>query len=147
MLGRAPNCAYEHAEQNFIQASIRPAEPKGRRKMQIVHEQSGGLDVHKKSVVACRMRVGRRGKKERETHTFGTTTPALLALAEWLRAWEIEDVAMESTGEYWKPIYNILEGQFNVILVNAQHVKQVPGRKTDVRDAAPTGHPLAELQM
>lgn len=111
--------------------------------MQIVHEQSAGLDVHKKTVVACRMRVGHRGKKERETHTFGTTTPALLELSDWLAEWKLEDVAIESTGEYWKPIYNILEGHFNVMLVNAHHVKQVPGRKTDVRDA----EWLAELQM
>ena len=111
--------------------------------MRIVHEKCGGLDVHKKSVVASRIRVGSRGKKERETQTFGTTTPDLLKLADWLTEWEIQDVAMESTGVYWKPIYNILEGQVNVILVNAQHVKQVPGRKTDVRDA----EWLAELQM
>lgn len=111
--------------------------------MRIVHETSGGLDVHKRSVVACRMNLGPHGKKIRETRTFGATTAALLEMADWLAAWQIESVALESTGEYWKPVYNVLEGQFELILVNALHVKHVPGRKTDVRDA----EWLAELQM
>ena len=111
--------------------------------MRIVYTTSGGLDVHKKNVVACRMRVGAHGKKERETCTFGTTTAALLALSDWLAEWRIAQVALESSGEYWKPIYNVLEGQFNLVLVNAHHVKHVPGRKTDVKDA----EWLAELQM
>ena len=111
--------------------------------MRIVYKTSGGLDVHKKNVVACRMKVGAHGKKVRETHTFGTTTAALLELSDWLGEWPIEHVALESTGEYWKPIYNVLEGQFKLVLVNAHHVKHVPGRKTDVKDA----EWLAELQM
>ena len=111
--------------------------------MRIVYKTSGGLDVHKKNVVACRMKMGAHGKKVRETHTFGTTTAALLELSDWLGEWSIEHVALESTGEYWKPIYNVLEEQFKLVLVNAHHVKHVPGRKTDVKDA----EWLAELQM
>jgi transposase len=93
------------------------------------------LDVHKKSVVACRRRLGDGERVEQEVRTFGTTTAEVLALLDWLLAWEVTIVAMESTGEYWKPVFNLLEGNVEVILVNAQHVKQVPGRKTDVKDA------------
>jgi transposase len=93
------------------------------------------LDVHKKTVVACRRRLGAAGNVEQEVRTFGTTTAELLALLDWLLAWEVTMVALESTGEYWKPVFNLLEGNVEVILVNAQHVKQVPGRKTDVKDA------------
>ncbi len=98
--------------------------------MEIIHERSAGLDVHKKTVVASR-----HNGKGYETQTFGTTTGALLTLLDWLQKHEITHVAMESTGEYWKPVHNILEGNVEVWLVNAQHVKTVPGRKTDVKDA------------
>jgi transposase len=87
-------------------------------------------DVHKKTVVVCRVRRG-----EQETRTFGTTTRELLQLLDWVLAWGCTHFAMESTGEYWKPVYNILEGNLEVWLVNARHVKAVPGRKTDVQDA------------
>jgi transposase len=97
--------------------------------MEVVHERCAGLDVHKASVVACR--VG----DSSEVKSFGTTTEALLALADWLRAGGVSHVAMESTGVYWRPIYNVLEGDFEVLVVNAQHIKHVPGRKTDVNDA------------
>jgi transposase len=100
-----------------------------------MYERCAGLDVHKKTVVACRRRLDEGGQEEREVKTFGTMTGELLALGDWLGEWEIEQVVMESTGEYWKPIYNLLEGNFGVMLVNARHVKQVPGRKTDVLDA------------
>ncbi len=103
--------------------------------MEVIFEQCAGLDVHKKTVVACRRRPAAKGSKEQETRTFGTTTPDLLTLLDWLQAWDITHVAMESTGEYWKPVFNILEGNLEVWLVNAQHVKTVPGRKTDVQDA------------
>jgi transposase len=98
--------------------------------MDRVYERCAGLDVHKKTVVACRM-VGR----QREVRHFGTTTVELLSLADWLRSAGITHVAMESTGVYWKPIYNIVEGEFEVLVVNAQHIKNVPGRKTDINDA------------
>ena len=103
--------------------------------MRLVYERCAGLDVHKKTVVACRVRSGEQGAWEQEVRTFGTMTCDLLDLLDWLLAWEVTHVAMESTGEYWKPVYNLLEGQLEILLVNAKHVKNVPGRKTDVKDA------------
>jgi transposase len=103
----------------------------------------GGLDVHKKTVVACRMRVTAEGRIEWEVKSFGTMTAELLKLHDWLSEWEVQQVAIESTADYWKPIFNILEDQFEVVLVNAQHVKKVPGRKTDASDA----EWLAELML
>jgi len=103
--------------------------------MQVIHERCAGLDVHKKTIVACRMWTKQNGHVVKETCSFGTTTTELLRLQDWLLAWECSHVAMESTGEYWKPVYNILEGQVEILLVNARHVKSVPGRKTDVGDA------------
>jgi transposase len=100
--------------------------------MQVVHEVCCGLDVHKKSVTACVLWAsGRR----RQTRAFGTFTRELLELSDWLRACGVSHVAMESTGVYWKPVWNLLEGQFEVLLVNAQHIKAVPGRKTDQKDS------------
>jgi transposase len=104
--------------------------------MRVMNEKCGALDVHKKTVVACPRWTQGDGTVKEEVRTFGTTTPELLAMGDWLREWEVSIVAMESTGEYWKPIHNLLEGEVEVILVNASHVKQVPGRKTDVKDAA-----------
>jgi transposase len=103
--------------------------------MRIIHQQVGGLDIHKKTVVATRMRVTEDSRLDWETETFGTTTPDLLLLHDWLQAWGCTHVAMESTGDYWKPVFNLLESDFEVLLVNAQHVKHVPGRKTDVSDS------------
>ena len=102
--------------------------------MRMLHSHCAGLDVHKKSVMACRRRL-LEGHLEIEVRTFGTTTAEILALLDWLLAWELTAVAMESTGVYWKPLYNLLEDQLELLLVNAQHVKNVPGRKTDVQDA------------
>lgn len=102
--------------------------------MEVLYERCAGLDVHKKSVVACRCKqVSRR--IEREVKRFGTTLPELLEMLVWLREWGCSHIGMESTGDYWKPIYNVLEGQFEIVLTNAQHVKYVPGRKTDMKDA------------
>jgi transposase len=103
--------------------------------MQIVYECCAGLDVHKKSVVACRIHTKPNGHIVQETRTFGTTTAELLRLLDWLLQWGCTHVALESTGEYWKPVYNILEGNLEIVLVNAHHIKTVPGRKTDVKDA------------
>jgi transposase len=103
--------------------------------MDIIHACCAGLDVHKRTVVACIRRVGPDGAVSREVRTFGTMTAELLALSDWLATQDVSHVAMESTGVYWKPIFNLLEGSFEVILVNAHHLKQVPGRKTDVKDA------------
>jgi transposase len=103
--------------------------------MDSVYSVCAGLDVHKKTVVACVRRRDRSGKTRSQTRTFGTTTDELLELGDWLSQSKVTHVAMESTGVYWKPIWNLLEGQFEILLVNAQHIKQVPGRKTDVKDA------------
>jgi len=91
--------------------------------------------VHKKIVVAAIIVPDPAGGWYKETRTFGTMTIDLLALSDWLTSQGVTHVAMESTGEYWKPVFNILEANFEVLLVNAQHVKAVPGRKTDVKDA------------
>jgi transposase len=103
--------------------------------MDLLHTHGAGLDVHKKTVVAHARITDTRGRVTRHTRTFGTMTADLLALAAWLLQLEVTHIAMESTGEYWKPVYNILEGSFIVLVVNAQHIKNVPGRKTDVKDA------------
>jgi len=103
--------------------------------MQVVHERCAGLDVHKKTVVACRMVPDGEAGWQIKIRTFQTMTADLLSLADWLRHEQITHVAMESTGVYWQPVYNILEADFEVLLVNAKHIKFVPGRKTDVKDA------------
>ncbi len=103
--------------------------------MEILYARCCGLDVHKRSVVACLVVPGSEGKPAQEVRTFGTMTNDLLALSDWLAAAGCTQVAMESTGVFWKPIYNLLEGTFELLVVNAQHIKAVPGRKTDVRDA------------
>ncbi|MDX1414299.1 MAG: IS110 family transposase [Candidatus Promineifilaceae bacterium] len=100
-----------------------------------MYERCAALDVHKKTVTACTRWTQANGKVKSEVQTFGTTTPELLEMMDWLSDWEVTTVAIESTGEYWKPVFNLLEGNFEVLLVNAKHVKQVPGRKTDVKDA------------
>ena len=93
-----------------------------------------GLDVHRRSVAACVRRLEAGGRLHQETRTFGTMTRDILELADWLAAQGVTHVAMEATGVYWKPIYNLLEDRFTLLLVNARHVKHVPGRKTDVQD-------------
>lgn len=99
--------------------------------MRVVHERCAGLDVHKNTVVVCAI-TGER----QEVRTFGTMTQSLLSMVQWLEELGCREVAMESTGVYWKPVYNLLEAaEFKPIVVNAQHIKAVPGRKTDVRDA------------
>jgi transposase len=103
--------------------------------MEVVHERCCGLDVHKRTVVACLLTLGERGQPVREVRTFGTMAADLLQLREWLAAAGCTHAAMESTGVYWKPVYNALEGVVELLVVNAQHVKMVPGRKTDVSDA------------
>jgi transposase len=102
--------------------------------MDIIHERCCGLDIHKKTVVACLLVAGPSGQPRKQIRTFSTMTDDLLALADWLAAAGCTHVAMESTGIYWQPIYNLLEERFTLLLVNARHIKAVPGRKTDVRD-------------
>ncbi len=98
--------------------------------MEVIYSHSCGLDVHKQKVVACTITPA--GK---EIRTFSTMTEDLLQMKDWLAELGISHVAMESTGVYWKPVYNLLEGQFELLVVNAQHIKNVPGKKTDVKDA------------
>ncbi|HEU5085846.1 MAG TPA: IS110 family transposase, partial [Roseiflexaceae bacterium] len=99
------------------------------------YARCAGLDVHKKTVVVCARLISTDGTLTTHIRTFGTTTAELLNLVAWLVALEVTHIAMESTGEFWKPVYNLLEGSFTVLVVNAAHIKYVPGRKTDVKDA------------
>jgi transposase len=99
--------------------------------MEVIHERCSGLDIHKKTVVACRITP-----EGQETRTFRTMTSGLLELADWLVQGQVTHVAMASTGVFWKPVYNLLEGlDLTLLVVNARHIKAVPGRKTDVKDA------------
>lgn len=103
--------------------------------MKALIERCAGLDVHKATVVATMRIPDANGEREVTTQTFATTTAGLLALCDWLEAAGVTDVALESTGDYWKPVYYVLEDHVRLLLVNAQHVKQVPGRKSDVTDS------------
>jgi transposase len=102
--------------------------------MEVLHPRCAGLDVHKDSVVAC-VRIQEGSTVRQNVESFGTTTKALLALHDWLQEQSVTHVAMEATGVYWKPVWHVLEGSFELVLANASHVKNVPGRKTDVNDA------------
>src|SRR5574341_2319279 len=103
--------------------------------LKAVYPNCAGLDVHKKFVTVCRLRVDARGVTHAERRKYSTLTADLEALATWLAAGRCTHVAMESTGVYWQPIYNILEGRFELFVVNAQAIKRMPGRKTDLTDA------------
>jgi transposase len=103
--------------------------------MDVIYACCCGLDIHKKTVVACLMTSAEGQPPLKEVRTFRTMTAELLLLADWLQAAGCTHVAMESTGVYWRPVYNLLEGLFTLLVVNAQHIKAVPGRKTDVKDA------------
>ena len=102
--------------------------------MEVLHERCAGLDVHKATVVAC-LRVQERGRVQREVRRWGTTTAELLALGDWLQQAGCTRVAMEATGVYWKPVWHILEGELELLLANPAHIRNVPGRKSDVNDA------------
>jgi len=102
--------------------------------MRIVYARCCGLDVHKKSISACLLTPDDQGGTQQQVRRFVTMTRDLLELSDWLASNQVTHVAMESTGVYWKPVWNIFEGIFTILLVNAQHVKAVPGRKTDVKD-------------
>jgi transposase len=104
--------------------------------MQVVYRRCCGLDVHKKTVVACVLITHEDGTVERQLRTFGTMTSDLLSLSDWLDCRGVTHIALESTGVYWQPVYNILEAEARtIVLVNAQHIKAVPGRKTDAKDS------------
>jgi len=139
-LSGPPDCCHEHACQirQFSEAPGRrwcPSIPLGGF-METVVERPGALDVHKAQVTAC-VRVPAAHSTGREQHVaeFPTTVAGLLTLRDWLAAHGVTQVTMEATGVFWKPIWAILEDEFELLLVNARHVKQVPGRKTDVKDA------------
>jgi transposase len=103
--------------------------------MNLMYERCAGLDVHKRNVVVCAIIADTKDHRHKEWRTFSTMTPDLLLLRDWLKVLGVTQVAMESTGVFWKPIFNILEGHLDVMVVNAQHLKAVPGRKTDTKDA------------
>jgi transposase len=103
--------------------------------MEVLYPHCAGLDVHKRTVVACIAHTDGRGHATWTTQTWGTTTPDLLALQAWLVTEHVTHVAMEATGSYWKPVYNLLDGVFTTWVVNPAHIKNVPGRKTDINDA------------
>jgi transposase len=111
-----------------------PVRDSRRTGMDVMYERCCGIDVHKDSVVACVVTGPKGASFSREVRSFGTTTDDLLKLRDWLEQEKVAHVAMESTGVYWKPVYNVLEGGPDLLLVNAQHVKALPGRKTDVKD-------------
>jgi transposase len=103
--------------------------------MNLLYERCAGLDVHKRNVLVCASTPDAQGQRHKERRTFSTMTPELLRMRRWLKDLGVTHVAMESTGSFWKPLFHILEGHLEVLVVNAQHLKAVPGRKTDVKDA------------
>jgi transposase len=103
--------------------------------MDTLIERCAGLDVHKASVTATVRVAGEQGARQTQTRTFRTTTAGLVLLGDWLASFGVTVVGMESTGVYWKPVYYLLEDGFECWLLNAQHLKNVPGRKTDVADS------------
>jgi transposase len=107
----------------------------GATAMEVLYPRCSGLDVHKRFLVACLSIVQTNGQRQKELRQFTTMTSEILALKEWLQASGCRQIAMESSGVYWKPVFHLLEGEFEIVLVNAQHMKAVPGRKTDVKDA------------
>ena len=106
---------------------------RGSKTMEVLYERCAGIDVHKKMVKVCLLTPGEGKAPQREIRTYATTTPEVLALRDWLKAEECPHIAMESTGVYWKPLFNLLENDFAILVVNAQHLKTIPGRKTDVK--------------
>src|SRR5680860_1383691 len=137
---QAPRTAAASANPRFfnersLQATSYRRPRRWEAEMDTLVERCGGLDVHKAQVTAT-VRIDERGApREQHTQTFATTTRGLLALADWLASWHVTRVGMEATGVYWKPVYYALEDSFETWLLNAQHLKNVPGRKTDVADS------------
>ena len=103
--------------------------------MEVQHTRCAGIDIHKKSITVCVL-IREEGRREQKyLREFGTTTSEILTCVDWLQDLGITHIAMESTGVYWRPIWNLMEGQFELLLANATHIKHVPGRKTDVKDS------------
>ena len=131
----SPPLAGEHAWETVASFDVlRGRAAPGDLAMETLYTRCAGLDVHKKTVMACVRRIDPAGRASESVRTFGTMTGELLALSDWLAEQGVTHVAMESTGVYWKPIFNLLEGRFEVLLVNPGHMKNVPGRKTDIQD-------------
>ena len=102
--------------------------------MRVLHQTCAGMDVHKKDIKVCLVTRDSQGQRQEEIRSFRTMTRDVLAMRAWLQGQGCTIIAIESTGVYWKPIFNLFEGDFTVLLVNPSHIKQVPGRKTDVKD-------------
>src|SRR5262245_31557476 len=124
----------EHAWQTVASVRCPRSGSRPEATMEAIYPRCAGLDIHKTTVVACVRRLDPAGRVHETVRTFGTMTAELLALADWLAEAGVTHVAMESTGVFWKPVFNLLEGRFEVLLVNPRHIKQVPGRKTDGKD-------------
>src|SRR6266851_3177895 len=134
MLSGTTDCCLlyeEHARETLAICILASTAEEAR--MEVLYESCCGLDVHKSSIAACILLEQKR-KPEKHLRRFGCTTRDLLDLAEWLRSFGVQQVAMESTGVYWKPVWYVLEEHFQMVLANAQHIKAVPGRKTDMMD-------------
>src|SRR5438034_8597569 len=129
----SPRCG-ESTQGRLVYLSMSSGAGRKEPIMENVFACCAGLDIHQKSVEACVRRLEPTGQLHHQTRHWGTMTRDLLAMADWMAAQGVTHMAMESTGVYWKPIYNILESRFTVLLVNARHLKQVPGHKSDVRD-------------
>src|SRR3982750_4097590 len=110
--------------------------------MEVVHSRCCGIDIHKRTLSAC-ISIKDGSEQEKHKRRFGTTTDELRQLAAWLVECRVRDVAMEATGVYWKPVWNVLEGQFKLLLANPQHLKAIPGKKTDFKD----GERIADLMQ
>jgi len=109
--------------------------------MEILYTNCAGLDIHKKTVKVCFLRQTSAGQSHKEFRTYLTTTEELLKLCDWLKEQGCTHLAYEATRVYWKPVFNLLESSFIVLVVNAQHIKAVPGRKTDVKDGVSVSKP------
>src|SRR5262252_1276028 len=134
---RTTNCRHaiqrEHEKESF-KRKVSLRRNRGGTAMQVVHERCAGLDVHKKSIYACALWWDEKGERHQQIRSFGAMTAGLLRLGDWLQQHQVSHVAMESTGVYWRPVWAVLEGRFELMLVNPHHVKALPGRKTDVKD-------------
>src|SRR5437016_5571979 len=142
----SPRCG-ESTQGRLVYLSMSSGAVREEPIMENVFPCCAGLDIHQKSVEACVRRLEPTGQLHHQTRHWGTMTRDLLAMADWMAAQGVTHVAMESTGVYWKPIYNILESRFTVLLVNARHLKQVPGHKSDVRDCQWIAQVLQQGQL
>src|SRR2546421_2580141 len=122
-------------DHSLSSASIAERKGEPQMGMMVLYARCAGLDVHKKTVVACVLLTAANGKTSKEVRTFSTTTVGLQSLVDWLTSQKVTHVAMESTGVYWRPVHALLEGRCEAMVVNAQHMKAIPGHKTDVKDS------------